>query len=320
MPNRHDWNNRVKLRHLRAVLAIVDCGGITAAASRLLVSQAAISKTVAEVEETLAIKIFQRQGRALVPTVAGERFIDAARKISVQINNLGEELDLLTQGGDRILRVGLQAVTAHELFIRAAARVGLNQPDVRIQLREGHLDGLMQDLRAGRLDLVFGRIVPGLCAGLHQLPLLHSAASSVVASPDHPILSMENPRWPDLLMHPWVLPLPETPLRSHFDALVSQQLTGRVRCVFETTSLPSILALLHSMPLLALVPQTAARGWQDGGQAAMLDMTFQPQSEPLGLVWGDQGEAQPLLRLLRTELAEQSATSPLSWRGPAGRP
>ncbi|MDH2328185.1 LysR family transcriptional regulator [Cereibacter sp. SYSU M97828] len=317
---RHGWNNRIKLRHLRTVLAVVDCGGTTAAAAQLSVSQAAISKTIAEVEVALETKIFRRQGRALLPTPAGERLIDAARKISVQINNLGEELDLLAQGGSGVLRVGLQAVTAHDLFIRAAARIGVQHPGAQIQMREGHMAGLVQDLLAGRLDLIFGRLIPSVVADLPQMPLLHTDASVVVASLGHPVLSGPAPRWPDLISYPWVLPLPETPLRLHFDRLVAAQLVGHLRCVFETTSPPSILGLLQATPLLALVPVGIAKSWTAQSLVASLDFTIQPQSEPLGLVWAPDGEHLPLLRLFRSEIAGEALRSPLCWRGPDARP
>ncbi|GGB11969.1 LysR family transcriptional regulator [Brucella endophytica] len=308
------WNNQIKLRHLRTVLAVIDCGGITAASSYLHVSQAAISKTIAEVEDVIGLKVFQRRGRILVPTAAGERFINTARKISAEINNLSEELDILFHGGAGILRVGLQAVTAQELFLRSTANLAKRHPNTRIQIRHGLLLDLLRDLMAGKIDLIFGRLVPSMMTpAMHSLPLVRTDASTVIASLGHPLLQLARPQWPDLLAHPWCLPLPETPLREHFDAIVAQQLIGRINCVFETSSLDTILMLTSEMPILALVPISAARRWKKEGLAEILDFTFQPQVEPIGLIWTRETESEPLLRLLQSNLIDEARISPLRW-------
>lgn len=308
------WNNQVKLRHLRNLLAVIDCGGITAASLHLHISQAAISKTISEIEDVLGLKVFRRQGRMLVPTLAGERFVNAARRISAEINNLSEELQILSDGGTGILRVGLQAVTAQELFLRAAANLTRNQPNIRIQVRNGSLADLVRDLSAGRIDMIFGRLVQSmLTPAMDSLPLVSTDHSTIVASPGHPILQLSRPQWPDLLAYHWCLPLPETPLRGHFDAIVAEQLVGRINCVFETSSLDTILQLAGEMPILALVPISPARRWKAEGLVEILDYTFQPQREPIGLIWTEESGTQPLLRLLRTNLIEEARGSALKW-------
>lgn len=306
------WGNQVKLRHLRVVLAIVDCGGVTAAARHLFISQAAVSKTVAEVEAAVGIRLFRKHGRILGPTEAGERFIAGARRISGEINNLSEDLNILSHGGRGILRVGLQAVTAHDLFIRAIAATSQRHPKLRIQLRNGILSDLLQDLRAGRIDVVFGRLSSDLVTpDLVATPILAPDSYVVVASPHHPVLSVGRPVWPDLLAHAWCLPLPETPLRRHFDMLMAQQLIGHVNCVVETSSLASILMLAQEMPLLSLAPEQLAQEWQAIGKMQMLPFRIQPQIDTLGLVWSGKSEALSLLRLFEAELQEQARLSPL---------
>ncbi|MBS0549616.1 MAG: LysR family transcriptional regulator, partial [Proteobacteria bacterium] len=58
---------------LRTFLAIVDSGGVTAAAAALNMSQAAASQQLRRLEETFDARLFERQGRRLVLAPAGER-------------------------------------------------------------------------------------------------------------------------------------------------------------------------------------------------------------------------------------------------------
>lgn len=294
----------------------MDCGSITAAAAHLLVTQAAVSKAVAEIEAALDIKMFERHGRNLRPTVAGQRFIEAARKISFQINNLGEGRDLIADGGGGILRVGVQTITAHRFLVETITKIGKQHPESQIQLRDGHLGPLIADLMAGRLDAVFGRLIPSVIGTLPNVPMLYTEPSAVVASVGHPVLEIAQPRWPDLLLHPWALPLPETPLREHFDLMVSKQLLGRPKCLFETTSVMTMQVMLEAMPLLTLLPISIARRWDTEGQGVMMqDMILLPQTEPIGLVWAPESHAAPLLRLLQTELTLGASVSAFKYHG-----
>src|ERR671935_2514750 len=66
---------------VRAFLAVVDCGGVTAAASVLGLSQAAASQQLKRLEEALDCRLFERQGRRLVLAPAGERLLAQARRL-----------------------------------------------------------------------------------------------------------------------------------------------------------------------------------------------------------------------------------------------
>ena len=70
----------VELRHLRCFLAIVDEGNITRAAQRLHMSQPALSRTLAQLERTMAVRLVDRSTHHLIVTEAGSTFAIAARE------------------------------------------------------------------------------------------------------------------------------------------------------------------------------------------------------------------------------------------------
>lgn len=295
--------DRIKLRHLRTVLAVADCRTVTAAAQRLFISQAAVSKTIAEVEDVLGTDLFQRSGRAIVPTEAGLRFIRTGRRIAVEIEVLGEEIGLLASGSTGLLRIGLQAISGHDLLVKAIGRLKQRYPEAAIQLRDGVLPELLGDLRSGSLDLVLGRMVPSLLApDLAGGPVTMSEPYCVVASPGHPVLSSSELRWVDLLAHGWCLPLKETPLRGHFDEFMAQQLLPQPVKTVETNSITTLLMLLKAMPLVALATQSMARDWASRGEVGLTGLTMLPQADPIGLIWSGRLALAPLGLLFRDEL------------------
>ena len=71
----------VELRHLRALLAVVDADTFTAAASALHTSQASVSRTVASLERLLRARVLHRTTRELSLTAVGTRVVAHARRV-----------------------------------------------------------------------------------------------------------------------------------------------------------------------------------------------------------------------------------------------
>src|SRR5216684_9058658 len=67
---------RVKLRDLHVLLAVAQSGSMSKAAERLAVSHPVVSKTIADLENTLGVRLFDRTARGAEPTRFGLAFLD----------------------------------------------------------------------------------------------------------------------------------------------------------------------------------------------------------------------------------------------------
>lgn len=81
MPYAGRMASGVEVRHLRALLAVVEEGTFTDAAIALGTSQASVSRTVAALEALVGARLLQRTGRGVLPTVAGTRAHAHARRV-----------------------------------------------------------------------------------------------------------------------------------------------------------------------------------------------------------------------------------------------
>jgi molybdenum-dependent DNA-binding transcriptional regulator ModE len=97
----------MKLHQFEALVAVVDHGGIRAAARALHVSQAAVTKSMRLLEEEAGTPLLIRRTRGVALTEAGQRLLARARVITRQVDLARE--DLRQAGGDDAgtLRVGL---------------------------------------------------------------------------------------------------------------------------------------------------------------------------------------------------------------------
>lgn len=77
----YDDRMNLELRHLRSLVAVDDARTFTDAAISLGTSQASISRSVAALERTLGVRVFQRTTRSVTPTAAGKRIIEHARRV-----------------------------------------------------------------------------------------------------------------------------------------------------------------------------------------------------------------------------------------------
>ena len=97
-------------RQAEHLLAVYEEGSVSRAASRLGVSQPAISQTIQTAEREIGMRIFQRgpDGRSL--TYAGEKYLSAARRLMALEGNLGRELQELRGEHSGKLRIGISSL------------------------------------------------------------------------------------------------------------------------------------------------------------------------------------------------------------------
>ncbi len=93
------------LRHLNVFLCVCDEGNMTAAAEKLHIAQPSVSQTIAELEKYYNVKLFERLGRKLFITMAGQKLITYARHI-VNLSKEAEEVMREINHNGKIFRDG----------------------------------------------------------------------------------------------------------------------------------------------------------------------------------------------------------------------
>jgi DNA-binding transcriptional LysR family regulator len=136
---------------LRAFLAVVESGGVTAAASLLGVSQAAASQQIKRLEEALESRLFERQGRGLTLAPAGERLVAQARRLVAQNDELLASMRTPPFEGEVRLGVPYDIIGS---FVPAILRgFAKAQPRVRVSLVCEDSRIVREALRSGGVDL-----------------------------------------------------------------------------------------------------------------------------------------------------------------------
>lgn len=250
---------RMSLRHLRTLIALKEAASLSAAAEVLHVTQPAVSKTLAEIEQGLGQTLFIRHGRGLRATALGERMVQLARKLEADLQRGGEDLAAMVRGAAGELLIGATNAALAHVMPEAMAQMKARYPHITLSVRTHALRDLFQELRQGRLDLVVARVSQDDPPADLESHTLIEQREALVISTHHPLARARLVGWETLSEQTWIWPLPGTRSRALQDRLWAQRGIPLPRNVIETGDLMLSLSLMRRMPCLTIMPLHAAR-------------------------------------------------------------
>ena len=150
----------MNLKRARYINAIYEAGGITAAAKKLFVSQPSLSQTVRLVEQELGAAVFERGVTPPKLTYVGEKYLETARAMLAQEENLNSVLEGIRNEERGRLRIGVSIQRGMQLLPLVLPEFGRQYPDVELFLVERGSDYLEQMADEGKIDLALATTEP----------------------------------------------------------------------------------------------------------------------------------------------------------------
>jgi LysR family transcriptional activator of nhaA len=243
--------SRLNYHHLHYFWAIAKEGNLTRAASRLHVSQSALSVQIRRLEEQLGQALFERRGRTLQLTEAGRLAMSYAESIFAA----GGELVALLREGRRenrqVLRIGAVSTLSRN-FQENFVRPLLERDDVELVLQSGGLAELLGRLRVHTLDVVLSnRRVHGTSDEPWRCRRIARQPVSLVGRPRPKRRAFRFPE--ELAEVPLLLPGPDHDIRAGFD-LMCEQRGLRYRLRAEVDDMAMLRLLARDSDSVALLP------------------------------------------------------------------
>lgn len=230
----------LNFNHLRYFWAVAHEGSLTRAAERLHLSQSSLSVQIQKLEHQIGHPLFDRIGRKLVLTEAGQIALDYADRVF----DAGEEL--LSTLGERAtdrrqtLRVGALTTLSRNFQLEFLGPL-IGRPDVELVVRSGNTRELLTQLDSHGLDIVLTNTAAPTDA--RSLLRNHLLAEQPVSLVGRPLASSQPFRFPeDLATQSLLLPSQDSEIRVSFDRLLE---AAGVR--------PTILAEVDDMAMLRLL-------------------------------------------------------------------
>ncbi len=282
-----DWYLRggFKMRHLRLLTLLDQHRQTSKAAAVMNVSQPAVSKALADLENNLEIKLFDRHARGMTPTPLGNSLIRSARTILAVLAETGEELDALTRGIVQPIRIGSLPATATSLVPTCVARIKELAPSTSIFVREATMDVLVNELRSGGIELIVGVLSDLLSYRDLEEEVLFSDPTIFVVRQEHPLAHQEHVDLSVLTSYPWVLPPTQSLLGENLLTWFKDSGMSPPVNMIETLSISVIRSYLAVSDAIASVPASIVSEPHVAQEFSILPVSAPALVRPLGMSW-----------------------------------
>lgn len=192
-------------QHLQAFVAIAEHGSFSAAAERLHLTQPAISKRIALLEEQLKAPLFDRMGRHVVLTQAGQLLLGRATLILGEV--AAAQRAIADLQGD--IQGKLSIATSHHVGLHYLPpylrEFSLKYPQVKLDLHFLDSEQAYHEILQGRFDIAIITLALQEDTRLQSETLWHDQLHFVVA-PTHTLAMQPQLHLDDLSQHPAIMP------------------------------------------------------------------------------------------------------------------
>ncbi len=257
------------------IAALADLKLVARVAETLNVTQPAVSKQIADLENIIGVPIVERDRNRLYLTAMGSRLADHARQVLNQLDRAAFDIEAMASGVSGSVSIGVVSSVAPTLLPGTISLFKRSAPLATVSVSEGHFVELVPALEAGSIDVLIARIwQPQELPGISQMSLF-SEPIVVVAGRDNPLAQRENLEWSDVVGSPWIMPQGNSVARRAVDALFAEHGLTPPSNIIASLSLTLNLEILRVMPALGLLPQRLAQRHATRGEIVNLSLDTQ---------------------------------------------
>ena len=247
--------SRLKASHINVLAVVASSYSFEDATLALGISRTTVQRTARELEAILGRQLYERGPHGIAVTNDTRELARALQRICQELREEMSEVTLQRDKSALRVFIGAQPLASRALLAVAINGVLSQYPEARIRIIEGSYQFLLQELRSGHIDLMFGGLQrPPKINDVIEEPLFEEPYC-VVARAGHPLARRKTVKIADLLGVDWVLPGVGTQRRQAFERLFST--AGRLpNCSVETTSVTAQIAILATSDRVTLLTRT----------------------------------------------------------------
>ncbi|MFE8101234.1 LysR substrate-binding domain-containing protein [Brenneria goodwinii] len=212
---------RINPRQVEAFHKVILTGGITSAANMMHITQPAVSRLIRDFEDALNLKLFDRDGRGLIPRAEAMKLYREVDRLYLGLDHIALIADEIRHAKGSVLRIAsVQALSllCSEQMLPALIK---EYPDISLFLDIESSSHITEAITANQYDVgfIFGQASN---KGLEAEPLAEASAVAVL-SMTHPLAEAEQITIADLTHYRAILPGRTTPLRAQIDMSIRNE-------------------------------------------------------------------------------------------------
>jgi DNA-binding transcriptional LysR family regulator len=251
--------NRLKLSHLRMIVALEEHEMVSAAAAATNISQPAASRMIAEMETLLNAPLCERLARGVRLTPLGQSLARHARSVLLQLAQAEREISDLRDGRAGSAALGAVTGPAIDLAAPAVAKLRALRPQIELTIKIDASNVLARDLLAARLDFIIARVPDDLNPRLFNCFTIGVEEACLIVRRGHPLTGRGPVSVKELAGHEWVIQPRGTPLRRTIETMFLAENVPMPERLSNTTSLLLTMIMVAKSNAIAPISVEAAK-------------------------------------------------------------
>jgi DNA-binding transcriptional LysR family regulator len=296
-----DWadriGRRIKLRDLHILLAVVQCKSMAKAAEHLATSKPVISKTIADLERVLGVRLLERDRHGAEPTVYGAALLKRGLTVFDELRESVKDIEFLADPTAGDVRIGCNPMLATGFVTAVVDRLSRSWPRIvfHVAARPGEM--LLSELTERNVDFLVSRRLGAVLDKQLDFELLFHERDVVVAGSQNPLVRRREIDVAKLMNEAWVLPPPDNIV----GAVIMKAFRARGLDYPRTTVFSDVphvrMALVETGRFLSIFPASALRFPAHNPKVKELPIDLRLARVPVGIVTLKNRAIGPVARL-----------------------
>jgi DNA-binding transcriptional LysR family regulator len=201
---------RLKLHDLHVLMAVVQAGSMRKAAGLLNTTQSAISRSIADLEQTVCARLLDRAPHGVEPTRYGRALLKRGVAVFDELKQGVRDIEFLSNPAAGELLIGSGSAFAEGFVLAVIERLSQRYPRAAYHVMPSTLRGLYEELRERRIEVAFSGDSELRPQDDMDAEVLFEEPLVVATSADNPLVRRRRINLADLLLEPWTWSPPGT--------------------------------------------------------------------------------------------------------------
>src|SRR4051794_20392977 len=201
---------RMKLQDLHVLMTVVQTGGMGKAAERLHITQPAVSRSIAALEQALGVRLLDRRRQGVEATEYGRALIDGGAAMFDDLHQAVQKIEFLADPTTGSVRIGCSQFLTTTLVSAVVDQLSQRYPSITFDIVATNEEMLRRELIDRNVDFLIARKLAPIADDRLEFEILYDDFFGVVAGAKNPLARRRHVALTDLMNETWVLPRPAT--------------------------------------------------------------------------------------------------------------
>jgi DNA-binding transcriptional LysR family regulator len=240
-------------------MTVVEVGSMRKAAEALNTSQPAISRSIAELESAVGVRLLDRNPQGIAPTACGRALLDGGKAMFDELRQAMKTIEFLADPTAGEVRIGSIIALAASFVSTVVDRLSRRYPRMVFHFVTGGTETLHRDLHERDVDFLVARRYGSAADEQEDFEFLFEDSYVVVAGAKSPLARRRRLALADLVDEPWILAPPESALWSLAMEVFRASGLDRPRAVAFADPADVRMGLVANGRFLSIFPASALR-------------------------------------------------------------